>query len=167
MLKKYIISIVTIWMVITTGTYSNCISNQKTTIKNNNNLSKDIWINNLNNKDIKIKVTNIKIEEEKINVGELYNAFAIVTMDITNYGQNNVELANLNVYPYQGEKPTKYFVTTAENNINGFLGNLNTNESKTIKMGVTLHNIKDPIKLEFSNIEDFKNENVVKTIKIK
>ena len=34
-------------------------------------------------------------------------------------------------------------------------------------MGVTLHNTKEPIRLEFSDIEDIKNNTIVKTIDIK
>ena len=34
-------------------------------------------------------------------------------------------------------------------------------------MGVALHNIKEPIRLEFSDIEDTKNNTIVQTINIK
>ncbi|MGL6104840.1 hypothetical protein [Romboutsia sp.] len=160
MYKKIILGILTMFIVLSSGITSNCINNPKT-YKN------DIWINNLSNKDVKIKITKIKVSEEKIDVGEVYGAYAIITMDVKNYGQDNIELANLNVYPYQGDKPTKYFVSTSKDNIEGFIGSLRNNERKTVKMGVTLYNTKEPIKLVFTNVEDVNNEKVTKTINIK
>ncbi len=98
---------------------------------------------------------------------EVYNASAIITVDVKNNGLNDIELANLDVYPYQGSLATKYFVSTYKDEISGFIGNLKSGESKTLKMGVTLHNTKEPIRLEFSDIEDIKNNTIVKTIDIK
>lgn len=160
MYKKIILSMLVILIVLGLTKTSTCINDNKVS-------GNDIWINNLSSKDIKIKITEVKVKEEKINVGELYNASAIIVMNVKNYGQDSVELANLNVYPYQGKNATKYFVSTSKENINGFIGNLRSGESKTVKMGVTLNNTKDPIKLIFSNIEDIDNERVVKTINIK
>lgn len=136
-------------------------------IKSSDGLGNDVWINNINEKNIKINVTDIKINEEEINVGEKYSASAIITMKVLNNGNEDIELSNLDVYPYQNNKPVKYFVSTANDSINGFIGNLKPQEESIVKMGITLHNTKDQIKLIFKNIEDIADEKVVKTINIK
>lgn len=160
MYKRTILIIFAIFIAFGLTNTSNCIDENK--LYNN-----DIWLNNLSNKDIKIKVLNVNVEEEDIRVGQLYSASAIIEMNVQNYGQDIVELANLDVYPYQGENQTKYFVSTSKENINGFIGDLRSGESKNIKIGITLHNTKEPINLIFSNIEDTESEKVVKTINIK
>ncbi len=121
----------------------------------------------MGNKALHIKVTDIAVNNASIELDEVYNASAIITMNVKNKGLNDIELANLDVYPYQGTLATKYFVSTYKDEINGFIGNLKSGESKTLKMGVTLHNTKDPITLEFSDIEDIGNNAIVKTINIK
>ena len=126
-----------------------------------------VWIGNINDKALNIKVTDIAINNASIELDEVYNASAIITMNVKNNGLNNVELANLDVYPSQGTLATKYFVSTYKDEINGFIGNLRSGESKILKMGVTLHNTKEPIILEFSDIEDIRNNTIVKTINIK
>ena len=122
---------------------------------------------NINDKAINIKVTDIAINNTSIELDEVYNASAIITVDVKNNGLNDIELANLDVYLYQGSLATKYFVSTYKDEISGFIGNLKSGESKTLKMGVTLHNTKEPIRLEFSDIEDIRNTTIVKTIDIK
>ena len=144
-----------------------CTYKPITSMEDSREFGKDIWINNINEKSIKIKVIGVKVNKEPINVGEKYNASAIITMNVLNNGTEDIELSNLDVYPYQGEKPTKYFVSTANNSINGFIGSLKPQEEAIVKMGVTLYNTKDEIKLVFKNIEDIANENVVKTINMK
>lgn len=156
--KKFLTCFIAIFISLCSYTKSTCIENK---------YAKDIWINNLNTKDIKVNVVDIKISEEKINIGEVYNASAILTMNVKNNSLDDIELSNIDVYPYQSNKKTKYFVSTSEENITGFIGDLKSKESKTIKMGVTLHNTKDPINLEFSNIEDVKNEKILESINIK
>lgn len=160
MYRRTILIIFAIFIAFGLTNTSNCIDENK--LYNN-----DIWLNNLSNKDIKIKVLNVNVEEEDIRVGQLYSASAIIEMNVQNYGQDIVELANLDVYPYQGKNETKYFVSTSKENINGFIGDLRSGESKNIKIGITLHNTKEPINLIFSNIEDTESEKVVKTINIK
>ena len=58
-------------------------------------------------------------------------------------------------------------MTTSKDNISGFIGNIKSGDSKNIKIGVALHNTKESIKLEMSNIEDITNEKIMKTINIK
>ena len=129
------------------------------------NILENIWINNINKDVINIEVTDVSVNDESIYLDEVYNASAILTMNVKNNGLDDVELANLDIYPYQGNLETKYFVSTYKNDINGFIGNLKSGESKTLKMGATLHNTKDPIRLEFYNIEDTINNNIEKDIK--
>ena len=146
---KFFTSIVTIFFLLCSSTASICLGKEYIT-------EEDIWTSNINDKAINIKVTDIDI-----------NNTAIITVDVKNNGLNDIELANLDVYPYQGSLATKYFVSTYKDEISGFIGNLKSGESKTLKMGVTLHNTKEPIRLEFSDIEDIKNNTIVKTIDIK
>ena len=150
---KFFTSIVTIFFLLCSSTASICLGKEYIT-------EEDIWTRN-------IKVTDIDINNTSIELDEVYNASAIITVDVKNNGLNDIELANLDVYPYQGSLATKYFVSTYKDEISGFIGNLKSGESKTLKMGVTLHNTKEPIRLEFSDIEDIKNNTIVKTIDIK
>lgn len=156
--KNFLTFFIAILISLCSYTKSTCIESSYT---------KDIWINNLNTKDIKVNLIDIKIVKESIDIEEKYNASAILTMNVENNSLDDIELSNIDVYPFQSNKKVKYFVSTSKENITGFIGNLKPKESKTIKMGVTLHNTKDPINLEFSNIEDRKNEKVVESINIK
>ena len=148
---KFFTSIVTIFFLLCSSTASICLGKEYIT-------EEDIWTSNINDK---------AINNTSIELDEVYNASAIITVDVKNNGLNDIELANLDVYPYQGSLATKYFVSTYKDEISGFIGNLKSGESKTLKMGVTLHNTKEPIRLEFSDIEDIKNNTIVKTIDIK
>ena len=151
MKTKFFKSIVTIFFLLCLSTASICLEKEYIT-------EEDIWTSNINDK---------AINNTSIELDEVYNASAIITVDVKNNGLNDIELANLDVYPYQGSLATKYFVSTYKDEISGFIGNLKSGESKTLKMGVTLHNTKEPIRLEFSDIEDIRNNTIVKTIDIK
>ncbi|MEG1310388.1 MAG: hypothetical protein RR942_16105 [Romboutsia sp.] len=156
--KKILICLLSMLIICCSYTKSTCIENK---------LNKDIWINSYNSEDIKINILDIKVSEERINIGDIYNASAIVTMKVENKSLQNIELSNIDIYPYQSNKETKYFVSTSNENITGFIGNLNPKESTTIKIGIALHNINDPIQLKFCNIEDISNEKIVESINIK
>ena len=112
-------------------------------------------------------MVNIDIKEECLNIDKKYNAYAVITMNVQNNSKSNIELSNIDVYTYQNDKPIKYFVSTSSENIKGFIGNLKPKESKIIKMGITLNNTNEPIKLEFSNIEDITNNKTIENINIK
>ena len=159
MKKIKLISMCTILFIVLMCTTSICIDNEE--------YGKDVWINNMSDNDLKIRVVDVNIVEERINIGDSYDASAIITMNVANNGLYDVELSNIDIYPYQGGKPIKYFVTTSKDNISGFIGNIKSGDSKNIKIGVALHNTKESIKLEMSNIEDITNEKVMKSIKIK
>lgn len=154
MKNKLLICILTITLFIFSYKTSTC-------------LEKNIWINDINEKEIKVNVVNIDIKEECLNIDKKYNAYAVITMNVQNNSKSNIELSNIDVYPYQNDKPIKYFVSTSSENIKGFIGNLKPKESKIIKMGITLNNTNEPIKLEFSNIEDITNNKTIENINIK
>ena len=160
MRKIKLMMIITSLFILCTTTVSICIDNR-------DYYRKHVWINNTSGDDLKISVENIDIIEETIKVGDTYDASAIITMKVANNGQYDIELSNIDIYPYQGGKETKYFVSTAKDNITGFIGNIKSGESKEVKIGVALHNTNESIKLEMSNIEDKTNEKVVTSIKIK
>ena len=136
-------------------------------IQREKNISKNIWINDIQEKNIKVNILNIEVNNEDINIGEEFNAFAIITMNVENKGDYDIELSNIDVYPYQNKKNTKYFVSTCNDNITGFLGNLKSKESKIIKIGVALYDRKNPVTLEFLNVEDKANKKTIETISIK
>lgn len=160
MQKKIIISIFTMLIIL-------CSSEKSISNESNDNYGSKVWINNINEENLKINVVDMEINEESINIGENYEASAIITMEVENKGTQDVELANLDIYPYQSNKPTKYFVTTSKDDVNGFIGNLKPEDKSIVKMGVTLHNTEEPISLVFSNIEDIENSSIVKTINMK
>ncbi len=148
--------------VLTTICFVFCSTSLAISLENKSYKENYVLINNLGDNSIKIKVKNIEIVNEPIKIDEKYSASAIITMDVENNGMDNLELANLDVYPYQGNKATKYFVSTEENEIKGFIGYLKGGESKEVKIGVALHNKKEPINIKFSNIE---NDNYIVTMK--
>ena len=147
---KLLKSILIILFLICSSNVSICLEKEYIT-------EDKIWINNINKDVINIEVTDVSVNEESIYLDEVYNASAILTMNVKNNGLDDVELANLDIYPYQGNLEIKYFVSTYKNDINGFIGNLKSGESKDLKIGVTLHNTKDPVILKFHNIEDIRN----------
>jgi len=157
---KFLKSIVTIFFLLCS--YTNSISLENEYITKDN-----ILIDNINDNIININVTDICIDNKTIELDQIYNASVIITMNVKNNGIDDIELSNLDIYPYQGSLSTKYFVSTYKDEITGFIGNLKSGESKTLKMGVTLHNTKDPIRLEFDHIDDIKSNNIIKTIHIK
>ena len=157
---KFLKSIVTIFFLLCS--YTNSISLENEYITKDN-----ILIDNINDNIININVTDICIDNKTIELDQIYNASVIITMNVKNNGIDDIELANLDIYPYQGNLSTKYFVSTYKDEINGFIGNLKSGESKTLKMGVTLYNTNEPIRLEFDHIDDIKSNNIIKTIHIK
>lgn len=128
---------------------------------------KDIWVNNTNCNDIKIEVLDVDLLKEPVYIDKDYLGSAILTMKITNKGIYDMELSNIDIYPYQGKEPTKYFVKTSDDDVTGFSGNLRSGESKKIKVGVALNNISQPIKMQLSNIEDREEETVIESIRLK
>ena len=123
MKTKFLKSIATLFFLICSSTVSICLEKESIT-------KEKVWIGNINDKALNIKVTDIAINNASIELDEVYNASAIITMNVKNNGLNNVELANLDVYPSQGTLATKYFVSTYKDEINGFIGNLKVEKVK-------------------------------------
>ena len=92
MKTKFFKSIVTIFFLLCLSTASICLEKEYIT-------EEDIWTSNINDKAINIKVTDIAINNTSIELDEVYNASAIITVDVKNNGLNDIELANLDVYP--------------------------------------------------------------------
>ena len=159
MCKKAFISALTIFFIISLSNIS--ISMNFDTIFsenkfiNMNRYEDKIFINNISNKNIDVNVKDMSILKGKINIGQIYDYYAILTINIVNNGLNDIELCDIDIYPYQGSKSTKYFVKTSDDNIKGFIGTIRPRENKDIKIGIALYNQNDNIKLNLIT----KNEN--------
>lgn len=86
MKTKFFKSIVTIFFLLCLSTASICLEKEYIT-------EEDIWTSNINDKAINIKVTDIAINNTSIELDEVYNASAIITVDVKNNGLNDIELA--------------------------------------------------------------------------
>lgn len=131
----------------------------------NANVKTSIYVNNVNDKDIKIEITNIETIKNTINLDEIHEAYSIITMNITNIGLDYVELSNINYDIYQGHEKLQTFVES-QNKYLGFVGTLKSGESKEIKIGVVLKEKNAPLKLIFENLSDIKQEKTIKIINI-
>lgn len=132
---------------------------------NRNIIYKDININYCDTLDIKVKDINLK--DESICLGEYYDAMAVITLEVKNNDVLDVELSNIDISPYQNENLTECFVTTESGEVTGMVGNLQRGERKQVKIGVALENLKDPIKLEFENIDEYQEYELIENIDIK
>ena len=84
MKTKFFKSIVTIFFLLCLSTASICLEKEYIT-------EEDIWTSNINDKAINIKVTDIAINNTSIELDEVYNASAIITVDVKNNGLNDIE----------------------------------------------------------------------------
>lgn len=158
MRKNILVTILVITFVFTISIVSEAKSKE---------YCRTIWINNTSSDDVKIEVLDINLSKEPIYIDKKYKASAILTMEITNKGLYDMELSNIDIYPYQENKLAKLFVKTSNDKVTGFIGNIKSGESKKIKIGVALYNTKDPIKIQLSNIEDKEKEKVIESIRLK
>lgn len=131
----------------------------------NNNLKNSLYLNNINDKDIKIEVNNIETINSAINLDEIYDTYSIIIMNITNTGLDYVELSNINYSIYQGNKKLNTFIDS-KNKYLGFVGTLESGECKEIKIGVILEEKDTQLKLVFENLSDAKKEKIIKVINI-
>lgn len=152
MYKKIFISLLIIFSTIN---MSNVFTSMN---ESNNNNEKDIVINNINNEDIDVELVDVHKFEDSIDIGEKYSYYAILTMKVENKGEYDIELANIDIYPYQGDKSIKYFVKTSNDNIKGFIGTLNSGENIDIKIGIALYNKDENIKINLVTSEDLCKE---------
>lgn len=153
----------TICLTILSALFS--INNTSYYNNQNSNFKKSISINNIDNKNIKIEIINIETINSAINLDEMYEAYSIITVDITNTGLEYLELANINYSIYQGDKKLQSFIQS-QNEYLGFIGTLDSGEKKEIKLGVVLEEKNTPLKLVFENLGDINKEKIIKIINI-
>ncbi len=154
MFKKILVCLLIIFTTISLSNVSismNEDSNNKIIEDNNTN---NVFIDNLNNKNMDIRVKDVSMFKEKIDIGDTYDFYAIVTMSVENKGLYDIELCNIDIYPYQGSRETKYFVKTSDDNVKGFIGTIKNGESKDIKIGVALYNKNEDIKLNLVTTDE-------------
>ncbi len=104
--------------------------------------------------NISIKVKDIRLKKGYLSLGEIYNGVAIVTLEVKNNDIVDLELSNIDIYPYQNDTLTKCFVTTAEGDINGMVGYLKSGEKSDVKIGVALSDLENPLELEFISADE-------------
>ena len=150
--KKIFISLLIIFISLNISNVSQSMNNINISKINEDKIS-EVLINNINNKDLNISVENIDIFEESIDIGEKYSCYGFLTINIENKGIYDIELSNIDIYPYQGENPTKYFVKTSDDNIDGLIGTIRSNSNIKAKVGIALYNKTETIRLDLRSIE--------------
>lgn len=95
---------------------------------------------------IKIYLKDLKIEDEKVKIDEDYIEFATLTFDVINTSLEPIELSQMDFEFYQSGNLKKTFVKTNEG-IYGFLGRLDSGETKEVKICVELDNSKENLLL--------------------
>ena len=93
---------------------------------------------------INISLKDIELEQKNVEISDDYDKFAILTFTVVNTSLKPLELSDIDYKFYQNNKLQDTF-TNKEDNIYGFLGSLESGEGKTIKICVSLENIKQPI----------------------
>lgn len=99
---------------------------------------------------INICVKDVEVKQEDIDISDDYDKFAILTFTVVNTSLKLLELSDIDYKFYQNNKLQDTF-TNKKDNIYGFLGSLESGESKTIKICVSLENIKQPIVFLINN----------------
>lgn len=124
-----------------------------------------IYVNNINDKDIKIEITNVETINSAISLDEVYESYSIITMGITNTGLDDVELSNINYSVYQDNKKLQTFIQS-QNKYLGFVGTLGSGEQKKVTVGVVLEKKNKPLKMFFENLSDSSKQKIIKVINI-
>ncbi|SCH38997.1 hypothetical protein [Romboutsia sp. 1001713B170207_170306_H8] len=150
MLKKTLICLLIIFTTISLSNVSISMNEDNNKITEYNN----VFINNLNNENIEVMVKDVSMFKERIDIGDIYDFYAIVTMSVENKGLYDIELCTIDIYPYQGNRETKYFVKTSDDDVKGFIGTVNKGEIKDIKVGVALYNKSENIKLNLVTTDE-------------
>ncbi len=99
---------------------------------------------------VNICLKDVEVKQEDIDISYDYDKFAILTFTVVNTSLKPLELSDIDYKFYQNNKLQETF-TNKEDNIYGFLGSLESGESKTIKICVSLENIKQPIVFLINN----------------
>ncbi|WP_343347899.1 DUF4352 domain-containing protein [Terrisporobacter petrolearius] len=153
--------IIYILMLIVVFTFNNV----SYSINKNNPFQSSIYVNNINDKDIKIEITNVETINSAISLDEVYESYSIITMGITNTGLDDVELSNINYSVYQDNKKVQTFIQS-QNKYLGFVGTLGSGEQKKVTIGVVLEKKNKPLKLVFENLSDSSKQKIIKVINI-
>ena len=136
-------------------------------ISKNNVIALENNRNIIYNDTLDIKVKKVDLKNKKVKLDKNYEGMAIITLEVKNKDVVDVELSNIDVYPYQNHKSTECFVITQQGEVTGMIGNLQRGDKKDIKIGVALESLKSPLRLEFKNIDEFQQYQVIENINLK
>ena len=136
-------------------------------ISKNNVIALENNRNIIYNDTLDIKVKKVDLKNKKVKLDKNYEGMAIITLEVKNKDVVDVELSNIDVYPYQNHKSTECFVITQQGEVTGKIGNLQRGDKKDIKIGVALESLKSPLRLEFKNIDEFQQYQVIENINLK
>ena len=114
---------------------------------------------------INICLKDVEVKQEDIDISDDYDKFAILTFTVVNTSLKPLELSDIDYKFYQNNKLQETF-TNKNQNIYGFLGKLNSGESKIIKICVSLDNMKEPIVLLINNDVGIYKYHIKQTINI-
>lgn len=152
-----------IYILMLIGVFT--FNNVSYSINKINPFQSSIYVNNINDKDIKIEITNVETINSAISLDEIYESYSIITMDITNTGLDDVELSNINYFVYQDNKKLQTFIQS-QNKYLGFVGKLGSGEQKKVTIGVVLEKKNKPLKVVFENLSDSSKQKIIKVINI-
>jgi len=152
-----------IYILMLIGVFT--FNNVSYSINKNNPFQSSIYANNINDKDIKIEITNVETINSVISLDEIYESYSIITMGITNTGLDDVELSNINYSVYQDNKKLQTFIQS-QNKYLGFVGTLGSGEQKKVTIGVVLDKKNKPLKVVFENLNDSSKQKIIKIINI-
>ncbi|HBI91405.1 MAG TPA: hypothetical protein DDY58_02610 [Terrisporobacter glycolicus] len=152
-----------IYILMLIGVFT--FNNVSYSINKNNPFQSSIYVNNINDKDIKIEITNVETINSAISLDEVYESYSIITMGITNTGLDDVELSNINYSVYQDNKKLQTFIQS-QNKYLGFVGTLGSGEQKKVTVGVVLEKKNKPLKMFFENLSDSSKQKIIKVINI-
>lgn len=116
--------------------------------------------------NLSIKVKDVNLKEDSISLGENYEGAAILTLEVENNDITELELSNIDIYPYQNDTLTKCFVTTAKGDINGMVGYLKSGEKTDIKIGIALNDLENPLELEFISADENQGYRIIEYIQL-
>lgn len=116
--------------------------------------------------DLNIKLKDIRLKENSLSLGDSYKGIAIVTLEVENNHIRELELSNIDIYPYQNEILTKCFVTTAKDDIKGMVGYLKSGEKTDIKIGIALNDLENPLELEFISADENQQYRIIEHVKL-
>lgn len=99
---------------------------------------------------IKVHLDDLKIENKKVKIDNKYLKYATLTFDIMNTSLEPIELSQMDFEFYQLGKYKKTFLNINEG-IYGFLGILDSGESKKVKICIELDDKNESLLLVIKN----------------